>query len=393
MKKKFVCPYCFDENHINDIEFRCRNKRCPQEPDDKKGTYYGTVAPMEHRVFKTIGKISDRALCEKCNEQTNLRVCPNCHNSLPMTITSDRKKIISLIGTRDSGKSIYVTVLIHEFLKHIAPSLNGALNFVSPDDKEQYYSRFYNFLYKNRARIPQTASAMLSKAIGANRPILTKFKKEYKKFFSTKTEEFTLVFFDAAGEDFGNEDVMHTISKYIAHSDGIIFLIDPFSNNTVRGGLPMDAVQGASTIEANSVDSPKAVIERVADLVRFYGKSKGKIKKDKVNIPVAAAFSKLDAFETLLDNGAALRRPSPHLNEGVFVEQDGFTIDQEIRGLLAAWGEQDFLTSLSMNYANAKLFAFSALGSNPHPDGKIDEPIPNRIEDSLIWMLNELKLL
>jgi hypothetical protein len=388
MKKKFVCPYCFEESDISDIEFRCRNKRCAPEPDDKKGKYYGTAAPMEQPVFKPVGKPTDRATCEKCHEETNLRVCPCCHNTLPSTITSDREKIISLIGTRDSGKSTYVSVLIHEFLKHIAPSLNATLNFVTADDKEQYQRRFENFTYKG-LRIPQTTTTFaLSGVIGANRPILTKLKKDYKRLLITKTEEATLVFFDAAGEDFENEDVMFYVSKYIAHSDGIIFLIDPFSNNTVRGELPPDVVRGASTIEANSVSSPKEVIERVANIVRFGTKANGKIK-----IPVAAAFSKLDAFETLLDNGAALRRPSPHLNEGAFVEQDGFTIDQEIRGLLAAWGEQDFLQSLGMNYENAKLFAFSALGSNPHPDGKIDIPLPVRIEDALIWMLNELKLL
>lgn len=388
MKKKFVCPYCFEESNIDDIEFRCRNKRCPLEPDDKKGKYYGSVAPMEQHVFKGEKKVSDRATCDKCNEQTNLRVCPCCHNTLPTTITSDREKIISLIGTRDSGKSTYVSVLIHEFSKHIAPSLNGTLNFVTPDDKEEYHRRFANYTYKGRP-IPQTATTYaLSGVIGANRPILTKLKRESKKLFTTKTEESTLVFFDAAGEDFENEDVMFFVSKYIAHSDGIIFLIDPFSNNTVRGELPEDVVRGASNIEPNSVSSPKEVIERVANIVRFNNKLTGKIK-----IPVVAAFSKLDAFETLLDNGAALRRPSPHLNEGMFVRQDGFAIDQEMRGLLAAWGEQDFLQSLSVNYENAKLFAFSALGSNPRPDGGIDEPIPNRIEDALIWMLSELKLI
>jgi len=389
MKRNFVCPYCFEESSVSSIQFRCRNLRCLAEPDEAKGKYYGIAAPMEQCVFTGAGKTADRADCPKCGEKTNLRLCPSCHNTLPSTITSDREKIIALIGTRDSGKSIFVTVLIHEFLKHIAPSINASLNFLTSDDKEQYNKRFSDFVYKRRTRIPQTTSTFaLSGVIGANRPILTKLKKDYKKLFTTKTEEFTLVFFDAAGEDFDKEEVMHSVSKYIAHSDGIIFLIDPFSNKAVRGGLPDDVVQGASTIEVDSVSSPKEVIERVANIVRLHSTIKGKIK-----IPVAAAFSKLDAFETLLDNGAALRRPSPHLAEGEFIKQDGLTVDQEIRGLLAAWGEQDFLKSLELNYENAHLFAFSALGNNPRPDGSIDEPLPVRIEDALLWMLNELSLL
>lgn len=391
MKSTFVCPYCFEENKAKRIEFRCRNPRCETIPDEPKGKYYGTAAPMEQRVFSSNGKVADRAVCDKCKEQTNRRVCPSCHNTLPPTITSDKEKIISLVGTRDSGKSIFVAVLIHEFIKHIAPSLNATLSFVDPEDKNQYVTRFENYVYKNHTRIPQTATTfMQSGVIGANRPILTKFKKEYKTFFGSKTDEFTLVFFDAAGEDFENENVMHFISKYIAHSDGIIFLIDPFTNNTVREEISKEIVRGASTIEANSVSSPREVIERVASVV--YDNSRGKVK-GKIKIPVAAAFSKLDAFESLLDNGASLRQPSPHLNEGKFVEQDGFTVDQEIRGLLSAWGEDDFLQSLSINFENAKLFAFSALGSNPRADGSIDEPIPNRIEDALIWMMSELGLL
>jgi len=389
MKRYFVCPYCFEESSLSSIQYRCRNLRCPAQPDEAKGKYYGTAAPMEQCVFPGAGRVSDRADCPRCGEKTNLRLCPSCHNTLPSTIVSDREKIISLIGTRDAGKSIFVTVLIHEFLKHIAPSINASLNFLTQDDKEQYNKRFADFVYKRHTRIPQTTTTFaLSGVIGANRPILTKLKREYKKVFSSKTEEFTLVFFDAAGEDFENEDVMFYVSKYIAHSDGIIFLIDPFSNKAVRGNLPDDVVQGASTIEADSVSSPKEVIERVANIVRLNSNTKGKIK-----IPVAAAFSKLDAFEILLDNGAALRRPSPHLGAGEFIKHDGLTVDQEIRGLLAHWGEQDFLKSLALNYENAQLFAFSALGSNPRPDGSIDEPLPVRIEDALLWMLTELNLL
>jgi hypothetical protein len=398
MFRHFICPYCFTKNNQKKIEYRCRNPRCPKEPDLLLARYLDIderAAPFEHKV----GKIPDKftlhkgiITCNHCKEATNREICPSCHNSLPDSTRSGKVKIISLVGTRDSGKSIFVAVLLHELKKKIAPMLNGEFSYFSMPDAEQYKQRFFKYIYEDHVRIPQTQSNIRLASISRNRPILTRFKKEYsRRFRKNYIDESTLVFFDAAGEDFEDADVMNRLQNYIAHSDGIIFLIDPLSNQTVRNSLHSDIVNTASTIAANSVSTPQEVISRVATLVREKNNIKDSSKK--ITIPTAVAYSKLDAIESLLDPGTVLKGNSPHLANGSFDYDDSECIHREINGLLAVWGEQDFLKSLELNYKNYRFFAFSALGSCPQIDGTINEPRPNRIEDAFLWMLDQLKLI
>ena len=39
LKPTFICPFCFEENKIQDVQFRCTNKRCKQF-DDVEMTRY-----------------------------------------------------------------------------------------------------------------------------------------------------------------------------------------------------------------------------------------------------------------------------------------------------------------------------------------------------------------
>lgn len=405
MRLSYVCPYCFAEHKMKDVEFRCKNKvRCGTEVDKRRGDYEGGVSIMDGKCFRAdkappLG-MPQYAKCPHCSEESNVRICPSCHNTLPSTIDKDNELIISLIGTRDSGKSSYVGVLIHELSRRIAGSFDGTFRFMDKEDRRQYEERFGNALYPKpnpdgTQRTPKKLNQTLSTfraggGMAKNRPILGTLRLGKKGLLNTKYVDYTFVFFDAAGEDFDDEDVMFVVSSYIAHSDGIIFLLDPFTNSYVRNTVPREVVQAASNIDAGTVSTPTEVIERVADLVR---RIKHISSRERIKIPVAAAFSKLDAFENLLPRGAALSRPSPHIQQGQFDTADAFMVSEEMRGLLSAWDEDEFIHSFDSHYANGALFAFSAFGSNPKADGTLNPPLPRRIEDALLWILTQLKVI
>lgn len=42
LKSKFICPFCFEEHKISDVQFRCTNRRCKDVPDLEL-TRYETV--------------------------------------------------------------------------------------------------------------------------------------------------------------------------------------------------------------------------------------------------------------------------------------------------------------------------------------------------------------
>lgn len=399
-KLSYLCPYCFTEHKIYDVEFRCKNLRCKPKPDLLQGSYYGKSPELRPICFPAPKESSyympEIGICPECHEQTATRVCPSCHNTLPATIDINNEMIISIIGSRDSGKSSYMGVLIHELKQRIAIGLNGAANFMDKDSSSEYERRFGQYLYPTTPgttprRIPQTKMNLVGKSVvGANRPILCDFKLEKKSFFNQITIPYTLVFFDTAGEVFDDEEAMFTIAKYIGKSQGIIFLLDPFQIPKVRGSLSSAVVYGASNVKAGTVSPAAEIVLRVANLIRAQNSIS---EKKKITIPVVAAFSKLDAIKEILPPGSWLLRESQHLESNSYVEQDGWNVKEEMLGLLHEWGEQEFLKHLELNYSKFQLGAFSALGNNPDVKGRIQAPRPHRIEDALLWILKEQEII
>lgn len=406
MKMKYVCPFCFSEHAIGDVEFACDSRMiCAErdangnvvgvpgagEPDKQMQQYkhmsQAPLGPHHFRARKTSRfSMPESAVCDWCHQVSRTRVCPSCHNTLPSTIDSDEVMIISLIGTRGSGKSTYVGVLIHEMMKHLFGPFHGTFQLYSSEDQSEYRKRFEDYLYKGQP-IPQTTSHLVGNTMTENRPILGMLKMQSSGFFN-KVKPKMLVFFDSAGEDWTSQETINVVAKYVAKSSGIVFLIDPLANEEVRRTINDDtSIRASISADYEAESDPATVIVNVANLIR---NQNGLKESQKIGIPVAAAFSKLDVLEDkgLLEPGSPLTRPSPHVQRGMFDESDASAVDLEMRGLLTAWGSADFVSRLDMNYATNHCFAFSAYGREPASDGTIAPPVPKRIEDAMFWLLH-----
>lgn len=265
----------------------------------------------------------------------------------------------------------------------------GSFGDASIEGFDDSMSRFksgdaYDYLYRKYRVPPKTVSSLVSTENGAFKPLIYTLKFPVKGFLKKEIESFTLVFFDTAGEDLEDADTMSTVNKYIYRSSGIIFLLDPMQIPEVVNQLDDDTVNRASAASGDSDSS--SIMTRVSDMIRNYRHLKS---EQPIEIPVAAVFSKLDAFASLVPEGSTVLDPSPHCNEGKFDLTDAHNVDSEIRGLLTAWGESNFIKQVDINYNNTSYFACSALGlnNNPKPDDSIEMPRPHRIEDPILWLL------
>ena len=409
MKLKYVCPFCFESHDIGDVEFACEARKiCGPvdangnitqpgvgEEDPKLAKYKGVPSwngPHVFRGKKSRFSMPSSAACDWCKRESHKRVCPSCHNELPSTIDSDEQIIVALIGTRGSGKSTYIGVLIHEMMKRIFRPFGGTFQLYGPEDQKQYRERFEEDLYIRNKLIAQTQSHLVGSNVTENRPILGMLRKESGGLFK-KMQAMTLVFFDSAGEDWEDPDTINVVANYVAHSSGIIFLLDPLANRQVRSKIDNDeAIRTSGVVEEGEVSSPSAVLDMVASLIRNANHIK---ETEKIDIPVAAAFSKLDVLEdnNVLPPGSALSHPSPHVAAGAFDDNDRKAVDNEMRALLDTWDQGDFVDRLKQQYTKASCFAFSAMGRAPQTDGTITPPAPKRIEDAMLWILNEKGIL
>jgi hypothetical protein len=393
IKQTFICPFCFEEHKTSNVQFRCTNRRCKDVEDIELTRYENgdiSIPKMGKSTFRAASKgksIPKSAKCPECNSSTYAVVCPSCHNKLPESTLLGKDMIISVVGSRETGKSHFVGVIINELIERISVKYGGAMEGFD-DTMSRYKAGAYQKLYMDMQKLDLTKSSVQDVNNGAYRPLIFTLKLKHKALFKEKIDSFTLVFFDTAGEDLNDEDTMSTVNKYICKSAGIIFLLDPMQIPAVRNQLDENTVSRASSVGWKQATRSDDIMSRVSKLIRNDKKMKSEAK---INIPVAAVFSKFDVIAPLIPEGSTVLETSPHCNEKVFDMSDWHNVDSEIRSLLVEWGAESFISQVDLNYTNYSYFAVSALGmdNNPKEDRRIDRPRPHRIEDPLLWILKE----
>lgn len=139
-----VCPYCFSKFTPDEVVFRATHSREDDEDyalgedeelnkyrerfgldsvHDMEAVLHPVDVPEEYRVY------SDHVLIginDRYGELTRRRLCPKCHNELPVTAGKAPSNIISIIGASQVGKSVYMTALIHTLQNTTADHFDAA---------------------------------------------------------------------------------------------------------------------------------------------------------------------------------------------------------------------------------------------------------------------------
>lgn len=393
-KSTFICPYCFEKHKLSEVQFRCTNRRCGDFDDIEMTRYENGNLKMPKkgkRTFRASARkgfsVLQSAVCPECGNITYKHICPSCHNELPESTLTGKDMIISIVGARATGKSHFVGVIIKELRDRISVSFGGALEGFS-DSYQRWERSFGDKLYTNYEKLDLTRTSIQNVDNGAYRPLIFKLKLKNKTLFKDNIESFTFVFFDTAGEDLNDEDTMSTVNKYICKSVGIIFLLDPLQIPTVSNQLDESLVKCAAGIDWRTAAKADDIMTRVSNLIR---KDKGMSETQKIDIPVAAVFSKFDAIVSLVPKDCTIHNPSPHCTEKCFDMSDWHNVNSEVVALLREWDADAFISQLETNYCKFSYFVASSLGlnNNPQNDGRIEKPRPHRIEDALLWIMKE----
>ncbi len=401
MAGTYLCPYCYTEYKMWEVDFRCTNKLCKTGKDEKLTEYCGkeTVKLMTYRPKKGfLGKMPLYADCPSCGSTSSVRLCPGCHNPLPEGIDEARDMIISIIGARDAGKSNYIGVLVHELRTRVCNKFGFSFSWIT-ESQEEYVKRFGSKLYpdiykkdgstERKARaVERTESAERGAKIIKSSPIVCELARKVNR----KLERYSFSFLDSAGEDFDDPDVMKTVMSYISHSQGIIFLLDPMQIPTVRKqleDLDKTIVEGSTSRQLEGGSGYDDIIKNVASLIRTNRKMK---KGGKIDIPVVVTFSKFDTLRRIADDDANARlwADSPHAAKKALDLNDLNEVSMIMKGLLeTVWGLENFVELVTQNFSNVKYLPCSAFG-DPPKEGEIAPPKPIRIEDGILWIMEEL---
>ena len=364
MSQTFLCPYCYEVNSLSSVEYFC--KKCN---DTKPYTGKG----LQDKLISQ--------LCPICKTSSNI-VCPSsgCKKRLPEGTLNGTNTIISIVGTRGSGKSHYVGVLINELYKRVAP--NFGASFIGFNKSHQLWQeKFGNRLYSSVAQALEATPAG-----NQEDPLI------YEMIFSSGRTNtmYTFVFFDTAGENFGDEEQMSVLNKYIYKSAGVICLLDPFQIPGIAERVDPEVAEGSSS--GAIITSNSEVVSNVANLIRSY---RGMSRSEKIKTPISVVFTKLDAISDLIPEGSVVLDPSPH--SGSININDMHNVNKDMEAFLIHWDEKSFVVQVNNDFETSAFFAVSALGFGNHPDvandRRVKEPRPHRVEDPFLWILNENRIL
>lgn len=376
-----LCPYCFEKLGGASPAFRCINPdptRCSVEEDHALARYQRLPPQRRQRVVaagrRLLGGV-DHAVCA-CGLKTTKRVCHACHNELPAQFCSMDGFSIALVGAKEVGKSNYIAVLVNELEHRVGRQFQWSLSAMDDQTRKRYRADFGRYLYDMREVVPMTDSARVRADV--RYPLAYSLSMEQRVLGLVPTRQVTsLVFFDTAGEDLRNVDLMSTEARYVASSQGLIFLLDPLQIQSVR-----DQLRGSVELPQEAHD-PLEILERVTQLIR---ESRGLSPSRKIDTKVAVAFSKIDAVRALVDGGSAIHYPSSH--PGRFNVTDAERMHANMRAHLDQWTGDRIDRFLRSQFKSYSYFGVSALGGAP-AGGRLPMGVaPFRVEDPLLWMLH-----
>ena len=383
---RLYCPYCYSGFAEREIRFRCSGRtgptgqRCTPEIDtlrrDRTG-FAGALPP----VFDADGRMR-AANCPKCGAESTTRICPACHIQLPVHFGKVRSRLIALVGAKESGKTVYMTVLVHELMHRVGEDLNAAISGADDDTRLRFASDYEQPLYRDARLLASTKTA----AARDRAPLVFRFTTEgrgsmFSRNGTGEPQRTLLSFFDTAGEDLRSAQSVEENVQYLAAADGILLLLDPLQ---MRGARRLAALGTLLPTEGAAGDEPANVLENVTDLVM----AKQRVRaSQRIRKPLAVVFTKMDTLLHDLKETSPLLRPPAHTP--YFDERDSLDVHTEIQRLLARWEGSRIDQIAQKNYGAYRYFGVSSLGETPTPDNRVSPRgiRPYRVTGPFTWML------
>jgi Double-GTPase 2 len=383
-----ACPYCYETFAARQVMFRCNGrlskegKQCDPRPDKQFEARRGTRLEAGP-VFKAGGLAAgntNTAACPDCGGITTYRVCPVCHSQLPAQFGMVGSRMIGMAGAKDSGKTVYMTVLLHELRNRVGAQFGAALMGADDETLRRFGSEYEDHLYDRGHMFAGTQRAAAND--GRVDPLVFRFTAVPGGLRGSKPQQSLMSFFDTAGEDFESQDSVDVNTRYLASADGILLLLDPLQMKGARDlAAPGTPLPGTGPL----YQSPETILTRVTE--RLLKQNRGG-RRD-IGKPIAVVFTKLDALWHTFGDGSPLRATPPQ--SGLFDETDSLNVHEEIRHLLRNWEGSQIDLILRNHYPRHRFFGVSALGQPPTETNDVAASgiQPYRVADPLLWLLSE----
>jgi hypothetical protein len=381
-----VCPYCYLSFSQRKILFRCNGQfgpdghKCGISRDDPLYQRFGLQDALPPTF--SAGSVSGRrssAECPDCRSRTYRRICPFCHSQLPPHFGKVRHGMIVMIGAKESGKTVYLTVLLHELRYTVGRRFDLSVQGSDDHTRGWLEQQFKHGLYGD-GELPDTTRTADAQQ---TQPLVFSLQMPGRGLVGRPKRETIMSFFDTAGEDLTTREGVELNTRYLTAADGVILLLDPLQMPGVREHASRGSTRPGIG-PGPGPDAPLNVLSRVTDLLRG---TSGRAKK--IKVPMAVAFSKLDTLWNSFEPGSPLAQKPPE-EKPVLDLGDCEAVHDHVRSLLHSWDYGQIDQLLRLNYGHYSFFGLSALGEATSDGQVVGGVRPYRVEDPFLWLLGRL---
>jgi len=320
-------------------------------------------AVLDPDEFGEMNKVYHRGVLSSIKDDydniTTKRICPYCHNDITQSAGFSPSTIISVVGAEQSGKSVYLTSLIHT-LKSVTP--HNFPIFCTPINSEM--GRKFKSTYEEPL-------------VEKGRLIYSAYGKQQEPFIFTlsfsdgSNPEINIAFFDGTSEQY-----MDIYAAHIRNSSGILFLVDPMQFRSVGR-----KIQLKNHLDFPMGDEPVNILTELVD--DYIYKQGGEMS----DIPAAIILSKTDLLESLAGEEDFVRHGSAFfancLYKDFFDISEFNKINNEVDKLITSI-DPNFRNALTRRFSKLGFFGISALGR------KKGTYSPIRVDEPFLWMLYQM---
>lgn len=346
--------------------------------------------------------------------ETDVRLCPHCHNVLPDRFGIRKSLSISMVGYTNAGKTVFLTALINA-LQHNKNIRATLIPVGQENDYTSTIDRYMNEIFVKRT---------LPDATHSKQPPLVyvytyKYKiKNDKNEIENVQNSINLIFYDIEGEACTSVEKLRKEGNNIRHSDGIIYLLDPIRLENIAQELIM--IDQANNLNIFERDENGNIIKpdffknnpfKVIDALFKYMLNEDGEKKSEV--PAAFVLTKTDIFDIecvkenidfLFKDPANKVLPSSlkeDKHKGYLDALDIRNLNTDVINFLESFNHGEYKDAADLHFENYSFFAVSALGQIPV--SKLNEKriqqttlekdvVPYRILEPLLWIMNKNNL-
>lgn len=379
-KISYRCPYCKNEYKIP--VYICPEPHCGAKHKRLRPGVFGigkrrcvcgkTILPLKAKkkgfywVYESVmkrGKPAVKRRKERFRFSELHSECPICGNQYDAGLTKPTS--IALIGGAAAGKTTFKVAFGYTFLDEEAVKAGMECDFPDPESEREH---------ERAIRCFKGQDIILGTNRGAANDISTfSFSLSNKKFAAPRM----IHIYDMPGEIFESGDAKEGWRNY-TFSEGMVFLIDPFSLPGIRDLLNDEvktASMGICETEMNAL---------IDSLINTLSNEKVRKKNGKFTIPVALTINKVDtpALKKMCGGDAvnALMAGCPEVFSDYFV-----TMDYVCRCFLARNDGIGFIANLDNNFSTVHFFFSSPMGYIPTAQRSRFRPV--NVLPIMQWMM------